>query len=105
MDKLKISVLFWEERGQEGTKHDEVVDEVAGALSEGGHKTSLIGIGDDLRELLDKLDDKRPDLVFNLCERFADNDVYEMHVTKCVSLCLLNLCMETLPSALMILPW
>ena len=86
MDKLKISVLFWEERGQEGTKHDEVVDEVAGALSEGGHKTSLIGIGDDLRELLDKLDDKRPDLVFNLCERFADNDVYEMHVTAVLAM-------------------
>ena len=63
MDKLKISVLFWEERSQEGKKHDEVVDEVAVALSEGGHKTSLIGISDDLRELLDKLDDKRPDLV------------------------------------------
>ena len=82
MDKLKISVLFWEERTQEGNKHDEVVDEVAAALSEGGHKISLIGICDDLRELLDKLDDKRPDLVFNLCERFADNDIYEMHVTS-----------------------
>jgi D-alanine-D-alanine ligase len=86
MDKLKISVLFWEERSQEGTKHDEVVDEVAGALSECGHKTSLIGISDDLRELLDKLDDKRPDLVFNLCERFADNDVYEMHVTAVLAM-------------------
>jgi D-alanine-D-alanine ligase len=86
MDKLKISVLFWEERSQEGTKHDEVVDEVAGALSEGGHKVSLIGISDDLRELLDNLDDKRPDLVFNLCERFADNDVYEMHVTAVLAM-------------------
>ncbi len=86
MDKLRISVLFWEERNQEGTKHDEVVDEVAAALSEGGHKVSLIGISDDLRELLDKLDDKRPDLVFNLCERFADNDVYEMHVTAVLAM-------------------
>ena len=86
MDKLKISVLFWEERSQEGTKHDEVVDEVAAALSEGGHKVSLIGISDDLRELLDKLDDKRPDLVFNLCERFADNDEYEMHVTAVLAM-------------------
>jgi D-alanine-D-alanine ligase len=86
MDKLKISVLFWEERNQQGTRHDEVVDEVAGALSEGGHKTSLIGINDDLRELLDKLDDKRPDLVFNLCERFAENDEYEMHVTAVLAM-------------------
>ena len=86
MDKLKVSVLFWEERNQEGTEHDEVVDEVAGALSEGGHKTSLIGINDDLRELLDELDNKRPDLVFNLCERFADNDTYEMHVTAVLAM-------------------
>jgi D-alanine-D-alanine ligase len=86
MDKLKISVLFWEERSKEGTEHDEVVDEVVGALSEGGHKVSLIGISGDLRELLDNLDDKRPDLVFNLCERFADNDVYEMHVTAVLAM-------------------
>jgi D-alanine-D-alanine ligase len=86
MDKLKISILFWEERGQEGIKHDEVIDEVAGALSEGGHKASLIGINDDLRELMEKLDDKRPDLVFNLCERFADNDEYEMHVTAVLAM-------------------
>ena len=86
MDQLKISVLFWEERGKEGTEHDEVVDEVAGALSESGHKVSLIGINDDLRELLDKLDDQRPDLVFNLCESIADNDVYEMHVTAVLAM-------------------
>ncbi|OGD21228.1 MAG: hypothetical protein A2W03_10675 [Candidatus Aminicenantes bacterium RBG_16_63_16] len=86
MDKLKISVLFWEERSKEGTEHDEVVDEVAGALSELGYKVSLIGISDDLRELLDKLDDQRPDLVFNLCESFADNDAYEMHVTAVLAM-------------------
>ena len=86
MDKLKISILFWEERSRRRIKHDEVVDEVAAALSEGGHKVSLIGINDDLRELLEKLDDKRPDLVFNLCERFADNDEYEMHVTAVLAM-------------------
>lgn len=86
MDKLKISVLYWEDRSQETPCHDEVVDEVFAALSEGGHKTSLIGISDDLRELLDNLDDKRPDLVFNLCERFADDDAYEMHVTAVLAM-------------------
>jgi D-alanine-D-alanine ligase len=86
MDKLKISVLFWEERNPEGTHHDEVVDEVAAALTQGGHKVSLLGINDDLRELLEKLDDKRPDLVFNLCERFADNDEFEMHVTAVLAM-------------------
>ena len=55
-------------------------------MSEGGHKVSMIGINDDLRELLEKLDDKRPDMVFNLCERFADNDEYEMHVTAVLAM-------------------
>jgi len=86
MDKLKISVLFAEERGEEGTGHDEVVDEVAGALTESGHAVSLIGIGDDLRELLDNLDDKQPDLVFNLCESFAGNDGYEMNVVAVLAM-------------------
>jgi D-alanine-D-alanine ligase len=86
MDRLKISVLFWEERGQEGIKHDEVVDQVTQALSEGGHRVSQIAVNDDLRELLDKLDDKRPDLVFNLCERFADNDDYENHVAAVLTI-------------------
>jgi D-alanine-D-alanine ligase len=80
VERLKVSVLYWEERKPEGAIHDEVVDEIAAALSEGGHKTSLISISEDLRELLDKLDDKRPDLVFNVCERFADSDDSEMHV-------------------------
>lgn len=86
MEKIKISVLFWEERLQGTPKHDEVVDEVFAALSEGGHKVSQIGINDDIRELLDKLDDKRPDLVFNLCERFADSDEFEMHVAAVLAM-------------------
>lgn len=80
MNELKVSVLFWEERKPEGAAHDEVVDQVAGALTESGNKVSLIGISSDLRELLDKLDEQRPQLVFNLCERFSDNDLFDMHV-------------------------
>jgi D-alanine-D-alanine ligase len=86
VDKLKIAILFWEERVQGVAKHDEVVDQLAVAIAEGGHKVSLIGINDDLRELLDKLDDKRPDLVFNVCERFADDDDYEMNVAAVLAM-------------------
>ncbi|MCX6012859.1 MAG: D-alanine--D-alanine ligase [Chloroflexi bacterium] len=86
MDKLKISILFWEDHGNERIEHDEVVDEVAKALLEGEHKVSLIGINRDLVELLHKLDEKQPDLVFNLCERFADNDDYEMHITAVLAM-------------------
>ena len=69
MDPLKISILFWEDRSQGHADHDEVVDQVAAALTEGGHKASLIGISSDLRELLDKLDEQKPQMVFNLVER------------------------------------
>jgi D-alanine-D-alanine ligase len=86
VERLKISVLFWEERGPEGIKHDEVVDQVIQALTEGGHRVSQIAVNDDLRELLDKLDDKRPDLVFNVCERFAENDDYESHVAAVLTM-------------------
>ena len=49
MDRLKISILLWEDCVEGVLKHDEVVEEVCEALSEGGHRTSLIGVGDDLR--------------------------------------------------------
>jgi len=81
VDKLKVSVLYWEDRSQENIKHDEVVDEVATALKDAGYETGLIGINDDLRELLARLEEQRPHLVFNICERFADNDLYEMNIT------------------------
>lgn len=80
MDKLKISVLFNEDRVNHQTTHDEVVDQVANALTEEGHKVSLLGIHSDLRELLDKLDEQKPELVFNLCETFDDNYYGEMYV-------------------------
>jgi hypothetical protein len=37
---LPKEVALWEERNKEGTEHDEVVDEVARALSEDGHKVT-----------------------------------------------------------------
>ncbi len=80
-DKLKISVLFSEDREDHEIEHDEVVDEVTNALSEGGHKVELLGIYDSLRELLDKLNEQKPDLVFNLCETFNDNYYGETYVT------------------------
>jgi D-alanine-D-alanine ligase len=81
MEKMKISVLFWEWPSDGGLKHDEVVDQVAQALTEGGHEVSLVGITNSLVELVEKLKEQQPQLVFNLCETFADNDHYEMHIT------------------------
>ena len=81
MNKLKITVLFNEERTGHESTHDEVVDQVANALTESGHKVSLLGIHDNLHELIDQLEEQKPELVFNLCESFADDDYAEMYVT------------------------
>lgn len=86
MDKLKISVLFDEDRTNHHPTHDEVVDEVVEALTENGHKVSLLGIYDNVRELIDKLEDQKPDLVFNLCEGFSDNYCGDVYVASVLSM-------------------
>lgn len=81
MEKLKVGVLYYEALDKGKMAHDYVVEEVAEALTAGGHTTSLMSVGGDVRELLDKLDAAKPDIVFNLCETFAGKDVFEMNVT------------------------
>jgi len=56
MTKIKITVLFDEDRTNHQSTHDEVVDQVANALTENGHKVSLLGIHDNVKELIEKLD-------------------------------------------------
>jgi D-alanine-D-alanine ligase len=86
MASRKVSVLFYEAREAGTASHDEVVDQVAQALSAGGHKVSLLGINDDISELMRKIEDQKPDIVFNLCETFAGKDSSEMHVTAILEL-------------------
>ena len=81
MEKLKLSVLFWEWESDGAMKHDEVVDQVAQALSEGGHDVTLLGVSNSLTDMAERLKEQQPQLVFNLCETFADNDHYEMNIT------------------------
>jgi len=86
MEGLRVSVLFYEEHGKATPTHDEVVEQVAEALAATGHHPLLLGIHDDLRELIDKLAQQKPDLVFNLCETFAGRDANEGNVTAALVL-------------------
>lgn len=86
MTHLKMTVLFSEDRDGREATHDEVVDEVANALTEGGHKVSLLGIEDDIKEIVNKMEDQKPDLVFNLCETFDDNYYGEMYVASLLNM-------------------
>ena len=81
MVSRNISILFYEAREDGMASHDEVVEQVSQALTAGGHRVSLLGVRDDIRELMDKLREQQPDIVFNLCETFAGKDAYEMHIT------------------------
>ena len=80
MTSRKVSILFYESRENGTASHDEVVEQVAQALGAGGHQVSLLGVHDDIPELMGKLGEQQPDIVFNLCETFAGKDAYEMHV-------------------------
>lgn len=82
MPKLRITALHneWPEDGGAERVHDEVIEQVADALVVGGHEVMLLGIYNDLRRLIDGLEEQKPDLVFNLCEGFGEGDIYEMGV-------------------------
>ena len=68
---MDITILAYLEPGDE--KPDEVVDQVAAALAEAGHKTSLLTIRHDLDDLIRGLKARKPQLVFNLVESFGDD--------------------------------
>jgi D-alanine-D-alanine ligase len=89
MEGLNVAVLFYEERLPDRTEHDEVVDQIAAALWAVGHRPTLVGVQNDLAELVSRLRELKPDLVFNVCETFGGRDTNEGNVTAV--LVLLNL--------------
>src|SRR4051812_46835420 len=69
---MRITVLAYIE--QEGaTDHDVVVEQVAEALRAKGHEVSILTAYNDVRRIVDKLAEQKPELVFNLMEMFGDN--------------------------------
>jgi D-alanine-D-alanine ligase len=69
---MKITILTYLEN-EESKHHDVVVDQVAEALRQGGHRPSVLGIHGDLRKLITGLSRRKPELVFNLLEMFGTN--------------------------------
>ena len=56
----------------EDGSHDPTVDQVAEALRQGGHKTSLLMVRDDVRAVTAGLARRKPELVFTLIDEFGD---------------------------------
>jgi len=90
---MKIAVVFdWLESGWEDADFKKALEateaevaeaeyEIAEALIENGHEVFLIGFHDNLRRLLDRLEEFGPDLVFNSCESFMGKSRYDYAVT------------------------
>src|SRR5262245_32353846 len=71
---MRITVLTHLEKENDPT-HEAVVDQVAAALRQGGHRASIFGVHGDLRKLINGLARRRPDLVFNLMETFGNHQL------------------------------
>lgn len=67
----------------EGWKNDA---DLVHALESQGHKVRLFGLFDDLKPLLQELNEHRPDMVFNLCEAAHNDRKYEPHVVALLEL-------------------
>lgn len=74
---LKIAVLHYQPAGD---PMDPVVEHVAAALQELGHTPVTVGVHDRVFDLLNELDKTHADLVFNVCETFADDYRLEVNV-------------------------
>lgn len=87
---VRIAVVFdtltcgWEDSDFKEEVEAEVAEaeyDVADALMENGHEVFLVGLHDNLRHLLDRLETFGPDLVFNSCESYAGKARYDYGVT------------------------
>ena len=71
---MKITLLTYLEA--ENTKtHDVVIDQVAAALKERGHKPSILGVHADLGKLINGVKRRKPDLLFNMLETFGTDQL------------------------------
>jgi len=58
----------------------EQVDTVVAVLADAGYNASTIITSSDVNQLIDKLHDERPDLIFNFCESIEGDSFQEMNV-------------------------
>lgn len=74
---MRIAVLHYQPSGE---PQDKVVGQVCDALSELGHTPVPVGVYERVFDLLKALEKAKPDLIFNVCETFADDYRLEVNV-------------------------
>jgi D-alanine-D-alanine ligase len=60
--------------------------DVLAALKSNGHTVRLVCIFNSIQPLIDAVNAQRPDLIFNLCEQFNDQPIYEKNIAACIEL-------------------
>ncbi|WP_164021630.1 D-alanine--D-alanine ligase family protein [Pyxidicoccus trucidator] len=80
---LRIAVLHYQPKGEEP---DAVVGQVRAALKEAGHTTVDVGVDESVTDLMRKVASSRADLVFNICETFAEDYRLEVNVAAVLEL-------------------
>ena len=74
---FKLAVLHYQPRGEE---EDPVVGHISDSLKELGHEVDTIGVHDRVFDILTAIARSKCDLVFNVCETFADDYRMEVNV-------------------------
>ncbi len=80
---LKIAVLHYQPKGEE---RDAVVDQVSAALEANGHEVVPIAVDESVTDLIRQIAWSHCDLVFNICETFADDYRMEVNVAALLEL-------------------
>jgi D-alanine-D-alanine ligase len=83
MRGLKVPILFYQLAAD---PEDPVVGQIFNAVQELGHKPTRFAVERDVRSLLNGISRGRPDLVFNICETFADRNIFEVNVAAFLEL-------------------
>src|SRR5215813_3740251 len=74
---LKLAVLHYQPSNE---LPDPVVSHIQESLAELGHQSVSIAVHDRVFDILQAIDDSQCDLVFNVCETFADDYRMEVNV-------------------------
>lgn len=83
MRALKVPILFYQSTTE---PEDPVVGQIFEALQALGHKPARFAVERDVRSLLNGISRGRPDLVFNICETFANRNTFEVNVAAFLEL-------------------
>lgn len=79
--RRKILILFYQEYPKGRPSRDEVVDQIKKVLLDMNYAIVLLPINRSIEKITNGIAQEKPDLVFNLCETFRDNDKFDFNVT------------------------